>query len=46
MSSSQSSHEKNPSSCTSKDYNYLEKKYGKEPKISEEELKRTRWSWH
>lgn len=26
--------------------NYLELKYGKEPKISEEELKEQQWNWH
>lgn len=25
---------------------YLEKKYGKEPKISKEELDKIRWKWH
>ncbi len=25
---------------------YLEKKYGKEPQISTEELKKSRWNWH
>jgi hypothetical protein len=25
---------------------YLEKKYGKEPRISEKELKEHRWNWH
>ena len=25
---------------------YLEKKYGKEPRISEEELEKNRWNWH
>ena len=28
------------------DSDYLEKKYGKEPKISSEELVQTRWNWH
>jgi hypothetical protein len=27
-------------------HDYLEKKYGKEPKISKEELKRLQWNWH
>jgi hypothetical protein len=26
--------------------NYLERKYGKEPRISEEELEKNRWNWH
>ncbi|MHA1994623.1 MAG: hypothetical protein ACW97Z_08795 [Candidatus Hodarchaeales archaeon] len=26
--------------------NYLERKYGKEPKISSKELKQLRWNWH
>jgi hypothetical protein len=26
--------------------NYLEKKYGKEPKISKDELEKIRWTWH
>jgi hypothetical protein len=26
--------------------NYLEQKYGKEPKISTEELKKQQWNWH
>ncbi len=26
--------------------NHLERKYGKEPKISIEELKRIQWNWH
>ena len=25
---------------------YLEKKYGKEPIITKDELDKTRWSWH
>ncbi len=25
---------------------YLEKKYGKEPRVSAEELNKIRWSWH
>jgi hypothetical protein len=25
---------------------YLEQKYGKEPPISEKELKQHRWNWH
>jgi hypothetical protein len=25
---------------------YLESKYGKEPKITDEELKEIRWNWH
>ena len=25
---------------------YLERKYGKEPKISSKELKQHRWNWH
>ena len=25
---------------------YLEQKYGKEPRISEKELKQHRWNWH
>ncbi len=25
---------------------YLEQKYGKEPKISMEELKKQQWNWH
>ncbi len=34
--------EKSPS----KTEKYLERKYGKEPKISLEELKQIRWNWH
>jgi len=26
--------------------NHLERKYGREPKISQEELKLMRWKWH
>lgn len=26
--------------------NYLERKYGKEPKISTKELKQLQWNWH
>ncbi len=26
--------------------NYLEKKFGKEPKISKDELEKMRWTWH
>jgi hypothetical protein len=26
--------------------NYLERKYGKEPKISTKELMQIRWNWH
>ena len=26
--------------------NYLERKYGKEPKITAEEYTRIRWNWH
>ncbi|MHA2040175.1 MAG: hypothetical protein ACW98X_27560 [Promethearchaeota archaeon] len=25
---------------------YLEKKYGKEPRVTAEELDKIRWSWH
>ncbi len=25
---------------------YLERKYGKEPKISSDELRRIQWNWH
>ncbi|MHA1977124.1 MAG: hypothetical protein ACW98F_05485 [Candidatus Hodarchaeales archaeon] len=26
--------------------NYLERKYGKEPRISSKELKQIQWNWH
>ena len=26
--------------------NYLIRKYGKEPRITEEEMKQNRWNWH
>ncbi|MFX1284592.1 MAG: hypothetical protein ACFFB5_13105 [Promethearchaeota archaeon] len=41
-----SSHHKNLPKGTIKKYNDLEKKYGKEPKISAEELEKMRWYWH
>jgi len=25
---------------------YLEKKYGKEPKLTDEDLEKIRWNWH
>lgn len=46
MSSSSPSTDKKSSSPTSKKHNYLERKYGKEPKITKEELDKIRWSWH
>jgi hypothetical protein len=47
MSSSKPSTNKKLSKSDHKDdFDYLEKKYGKEPKISPEELVRTRWNWH
>lgn len=46
MSHAQSSPEEVTSDVTSEKYYNLEKKYGKEPKISADELKRMRWNWH
>ena len=34
------------SSSISEDYTFLERKYGKEPKISAKEYARIRWDWH
>jgi hypothetical protein len=46
MSNSQASPKEKDVKSRNETSNYLEKKYGKEPTISTEELNRMRWKWH
>jgi uncharacterized protein YgiB involved in biofilm formation len=47
MSSSQTAQKKDlESKPKNNNADYLEKKYGKEPKISLEEFRKQRWNWH
>ena len=38
--------ENQSSSSKKEEQDYLEKKYGKEPRVTAEELEKMRWSWH
>lgn len=46
MCSTKTSTTEKPIKSDQKIHDYLEKKYGKEPKISKEELKQLQWNWH
>ncbi|UCG00709.1 MAG: hypothetical protein JSW11_13950 [Candidatus Heimdallarchaeota archaeon] len=46
MSSQSPSSKNQPKKSSDEDFTYLERKYGKEPKISAKELAQTRWNWH
>jgi hypothetical protein len=46
MSSSNPPSENRSKQSSDEDLTYLERKYGKEPKISAKELARIRWNWH
>jgi hypothetical protein len=46
MSSSNPSSKSQSKKSSDEDLTYLERKYGKEPKISAKELAQMRWNWH
>ena len=46
MSPSKSQKKNHSSGIEATELNHLEKKYGKEPKISNEEFKEIQWNWH
>lgn len=46
MSPSNPSSKSQSDKSSKEDFNYLERKYGKEPKISAKEYAQTRWNWH
>jgi hypothetical protein len=46
MSPSNPSSKKQSVKSSEEDLNYLERKYGKEPKISAKEYAQMRWNWH
>jgi hypothetical protein len=46
MSPSNPSSKNQTKKSSEEDFTYLERKYGKEPKISAEDLAKTRWNWH
>lgn len=46
MSPSNSTSKNQKEKSSEEDFNYLERKYGKEPKISAKEYSQMRWNWH
>lgn len=46
MSSSNPASKIQSKKSSSEDLTYLERKYGREPKISAKELAQIRWKWH
>ena len=46
MSPSNPSSKNQSDKSSEEDFNYLERKYGKEPRISAKEYARIRWNWH
>lgn len=46
MSSTKTPQKNSSKKSSTEELSYLEKKFGREPKISPEELAQMRWNWH